>query len=264
MKIIRILALVIVGSFGVLSLLATCCEQPPPGVEVNNELIIHTINPAYNPKTVFIPEYRPESHMQRYACPNEKIRVSWNIKSGNEGTLDATPKNALNPIIKAMNVSGEGSLETVILEKADITLESKYTFRTSVFMIPETICSGYPIIPIGKFSGTLIQEKPIQKSFEQKASFIWSQYGNVIELDMAVAESPATTEGVRKVGLRCSYQEAKPNLVCMQTRSSSNIEQLTIFIDITAKGLEGTFFGKELKNQKDLTSFSGRLKLARE
>ena len=260
MKSFKIIIMLGLISLGFISILATA-PSPPPGFTVKNRLNIHARNPFSEPENVFMPESRPESHIYRYACYNEKIEISWSIEGSKKALLNASPYNSLEPKIKNRQLSGSNSMSATILGETNISLQSDYSFNEHFSIMPNLICSGFPIEPIGKFSGEVKQLTPRIKTSKQTATMKWGYFENAIQLIIVLPDTLAAGEANKAENLRCNYQAQTPNIVCMREASATNVLQLTIILNVTKNGLEGTYFGSRAEDWKKPVSFSGTLKL---
>jgi hypothetical protein len=160
---IRVLGILLVLVMGVLSLLATT----PLPYDVLVVITLNNTDVLGNDKTV-------------YACTTEKVVLRWEVNSGRKAFLTITPSTNINPEIANRQVGGQGSLLLNILDDVRFKLDSEAEIPDSEItgkILPDTICAGFSIFPIGQYEGTFSQILPEPRNLQRELLLYWDDQG---------------------------------------------------------------------------------------
>ncbi|MGL4610056.1 MAG: hypothetical protein ACRCYY_10270 [Trueperaceae bacterium] len=145
MKALRWLLLLGVVLLGISTLLASMGPLPP-----DFEIITNNYEDSYG-------SYGLTSKIV-FACRNKKVLVSWTVTESNGVILTAVPLGRLSPDFNRQKPGKSGYLETVVLGELELGLESTVFDATVAFkLLPEDICTSFPINLIANCDGTLYQ-----------------------------------------------------------------------------------------------------------
>lgn len=229
-KKVQILSGVLVLVAGVLSLLAT---TPFP----YDELVVITLNNTDvlgNDKTV-------------YACTTEKVLLRWEVNSGRKAFFTVTPSTSTNPEIVGRQVDGQGSLLFNILDDVRFQLDSEAEIPDSEIIgkvLPDSICAGFPIFPIGLYEGTFNQILPEPLNLQRKLLLYWDNRGTeglFAQVDLGIP-------------IPCTFDASTDQITCTEgDESAPTFKLLGAFIEDTYEGsYQG--LGETVAGQ---TSFAG-------
>lgn len=156
----RIMGLMVVLIFGILSLLAT--SEPPVYYPAYMELVSEANEPYGKFAEV---------------CPNETLQLRWDIPQGKQPILNVVPSANTTPELINKEVDMQGDLTLTVKGNTEITLvyDERYEkiWQTEV-TISTDICTGYPIDIRGNYMGTLEQTLPSVATLNRTLDIYWS------------------------------------------------------------------------------------------
>jgi hypothetical protein len=179
----RFLLVLLVGVVGLATLFAS---TPPP-----DSIYVNTFNNPFGGEYSDngTPETSEDDYVAVYACTNDAAKVEVEVFLYNDvkGTLTATPPGNTQPELDQKVVSSSSSRSTVfditVLGEVKIGLtSSKGGGSVLIKLIPEDVCTGFPLSLIADFAGTLQQTLPEATTLERTLVLRWSKSNLVASL----------------------------------------------------------------------------------
>ena len=244
LKIVRKLFLAIMITLGIASLLATPAPLPKP-----SELRVKTRNPIGPPvyyNSLFSKSHPTHTLKTNFACKGDKITVGWDIVDSGTAILTSLPKTSISPDFDQLAVSAKGSQEAVISNKVTLILASEATYRQNIELLPEEICTGYPITVVGEYEGSFQETSPDAKALKRYLYFDWESYSNDKSgrLFAKIFETkPEKADDYRYTfSLDCELLTDSKQITCKNSR-------LEMLIRVSDSGLSGEYSTEKSKSE---------------
>ncbi len=232
---VRIMVLIVMLVGGIFSLLAT--SEPPVYPSAYMELL--SDKDAYGLQIAEV-------------CPEESLILRWVVSEGNRSILNAIPSVNISPTFVDKSVNKEGEVEIITKGDVEITLvydqrnSSISEAKASIKMIPQAICTGYPMDIRGNFRGQLLQVEPENATLNRDLTIYWSD-GKLLAT-MVDLVSSGTIQFV------CTADDLTDSLQCIE-RTESKVT-FKLGGKFTATDFSGTYEGIQQGSSFE-TSVSG-------
>ncbi len=248
LQIVRKLFLAGLIVLGIASLLATPAPLPQ-----TSELVVKTRNPIGPPfyyNSLFVKKY--PNHLLRLdaACKGDSISVGWDILDSGTALVTSLPKTSISPNFDQIAVSAKGSQKSIISSEVSLILTApKAVYKQTIKLLPNEICTGFPIIPIGKYEGSFQRKSPDPKELKRYIYLYWKSTSNE-NLDRMVAniyetEPQNSDEFHQAISVACSLQAEIKQIICDSDGKSS----LKMVIKVSETGLNGNYSTEETSSQ---------------
>ena len=261
-KIIRVLLLILVLAFGLVSLVATSPERPR-----TSPIKIITRNPT-NPKRGY---FANQSILDpSYACKNDEISIEWNLYGAKTVLLTANPLKNIEPELKQELLSKDGSINLTVKDEVTLTIETQNTSSTrklkqTIKMIPNELCTKFPIIPIAAYEGKLEQKKPFASSIDKIVKIYMNPFAKDDELKLGIFSTEQNPNEqpyyIRQAEatLDCIANVANATIICKQQNPDyyNRIKDLEMNIKLTKDGFSGTYKGLAKHSLGSWSAISG-------
>jgi len=264
-KIIRIISLAIVLALGLVTLVATA-----PGILSRSPIKIITRNPVRSEK-----EYPLNQKIldPSYACKNDGISIEWDLYGTQTVLLTANPLENLEPEIKQKSLAKKGSIGLTVKDEVTITIQTQNTtspqkLKQTIKMIPDELCTKFPIIPIASYEGKLEQKQPFASSVDKIIKIYMSPFTENDELKLGIfspeqspGEQPSAIYNYPEVNLDCIAKVSNASIICKQKAPNYNdrIKDLEMNIIVSKDGLKGTYKGQTKHGLGSWSAISGTL-----
>jgi hypothetical protein len=221
-KLLRFLALGIISLAGILSILATS-PLPPDGY-----LYIVTLN---NPEA-FSNDY---GGGESFACKDDFVKVGWELKVSKKALLSTIPVDGVEPGLNEKTLSGTGEEQVKVIAQTDFlfdTISDSYpTFTYKLNLLPNDICTGFPVRPVGIFSGKLEQTIPTSATLPRDLQLQWN--GSSL---LAIVRSDQTS-----ISSSCTLDATSDSISCENERDGTVLFKLEG--QMSATGFAGSYEG---------------------
>ena len=233
-NLLRTIAFVGIGIFGVVSIVATSPSDrfAPVG------LVIVTKN---NPDLSDGFDHYDYYVQPGYACLEEVVRIKWIILTEGQAILSATPPENLEPALSQEVLAKEGELEVKVLGKTELMVQLSgdyYPAYTRIDLIPEALCNVFPTAPMGQFIGTLEQTAPEIISFARRLSF---QFERDYDQNEVLRAFLSSEEGYARTFI-CDH-DGSPAITC-EHKDDLDGSSITLSGEMSETGFFGTYEGK--------------------
>jgi hypothetical protein len=174
-----------------------------------------------------------------FACLDEKVKLDWSIPDTSSVTLTATPSGNLNPDLNKQKAESYGTLETVALGDVVVTLEAgDLKIDVALKLLPQEVCTGFPINLIANFEGELRQTLPETASLKRQLELRWR--GNALQA--RIADTVTNEDGYITASLtNCQLFPDEDELICSAGDEAN--PRLRLEGTITAEGFAGSYQG---------------------
>lgn len=214
---------------GVTSLLAT--SEPP--------------SYAYGSLSVTTPFNSADYSSKLGVCKGEAINIRWEIFGGSNPRVSASPPQNIEPTLPSTPVNNTGETTVTIKDAVTISLniddaKDGYQTQVQVVVIPEGICTGFPLELRGNYTGTLEQVTPQVASLPHGFSIRWNNNNDTLGATLTRGSS-RTESSNTTFEMSCTVLDQEDKLTCVYDPSGTAI--LTLEGTVTATGYQGSYQG---------------------
>ena len=206
---------------GLVSLLATSGGSPPP-YSGPPSLWLITNNP--------IEEY-DRMYNDAFVCKGDRAKLFWRHGATEPVKLSAFPLENISPKLENKILSRNGSMEITIAAAAKLVVNYKEELEKEIKILPEDICTGFPMFPLGNYEGELEQKQPNSQKTSEGLRLFWD------------AQSNSFKANLNYLILDCSTKAELNQISCKQAEDSSDLKNIEILIKVSKDKLTGSYKG---------------------
>jgi len=177
-----------------------------------------------------IDEYE-RMHRDAFVCKGENVKLFWKQGVTEPVKLSAFPLENISPKLENKILSRNGSLEITVADAAKLIVNYKSKLEKQIKILPQDICTAYPMFPLGYYEGKLEQKQPIKQNSSETLHLFWN------------AETNSFKARLTHLGLDCSTKAELNQITCKQTKDSFDTKNIEILIDVSKDKLTGTYKG---------------------
>ena len=206
---------------GLISLIATSGPTTPP-YSGPPTLWLITKNP--------VDEYT-RMYNDAFVCKTDKVKLFWKHGVAEPVKLSAFPVENISPKLENKILSRNGSLEITVVDAAKLIVNYKNKLEKQIKLLPEDICTGFPMFPLGYYEGKLEQKQPIKQNSSETLHLFWNAETNSFKAQLAY------------IGFDCSTQAKLNQITCKQTKDGTDTKNVEILVNVSKDKLTGSYKG---------------------